>query len=123
MWDDICCSPAVLIEGHDEALVLDAGNRGVVAVLAGKNLFSAILLLPPDVRVFRPVEPEKRHHHLACKLSISHMSKEDERRRGGRRGDDEWLVAPHRRPDFMMKKTMMKSSSWFSFADKSVPSD
>ena len=64
-------APAVLVEGHDEALVLNAGNRGVVAVLAGKNLFSAVFLLPPDVRVFRPVEPEQRHHHLACKLSIN----------------------------------------------------
>ena len=63
--------PAVLVEGHDEALVLDAGNGGVVAVLARKNLFDTILLLPTDVRVFRPVEPEQRHHHLPCKLLIS----------------------------------------------------
>ena len=63
-------APAVLVEGHDEALVLNAGNRGVVAVLAGKNLLNAIFLLPTDVRVFRPVKPEQRHHHLPCKLSI-----------------------------------------------------
>ena len=102
------CWPAVLIEGHDEALVLNAGNRGVVAVFARKNLFWAVLLLATDVSVFRPVEPEQRHHHLACKLSISYTNRyeskggsfEDRtRRRAGRRGDDEWLVAPHTRPD------------------------
>ena len=54
----ICCSPAVLIEGHDEALVLDAGDGGVVAVLARENLLSTIFLLATDVRVLRPVEPE-----------------------------------------------------------------
>ena len=57
-------APAVFIEGHDEALVLDAGNRGVVAVLACEDLLSAIFLLATDVRVLRPVEPEERHHHL-----------------------------------------------------------
>ena len=58
-------APAVLVEGHDEALVLDAGNGGVVAVLAGENLLSAIVLLATDVRVLRPVEPEQGHHHLS----------------------------------------------------------
>ena len=57
--------PAVLVEGHDEALVLDAGNRGVVAVLAREDLLSAIFLLATDVRVLRPVEPEQGHHHLS----------------------------------------------------------
>ena len=58
-------APAVLVEGHDEALVLNAGNRGVVAVLAGENLLSAIFLLATNVRVLRPVEPEQGHHHLS----------------------------------------------------------
>ena len=58
-------APAVLVEGHDEALVLDAGNGGVVAVLARENLLSAIFLLATDVRVLRPVEPEQGHHHLS----------------------------------------------------------
>ena len=58
-------APAVLVEGHDEALVLNAGNRGVVAVLAGENLLSAIFLLATDVRVLRSVEPEQGHHHLS----------------------------------------------------------
>ena len=68
-------APAVLVEGHDEALVLDAGNGGVVAVLAGKNLLSTIFFLPTDVRVFGPVEPEQRHHHLPCKLPKSYTQK------------------------------------------------
>jgi len=61
--------PAILIEGHDEALVLDAGDGGVVPVLAGKHLHAcsgAVLLLPPDVGVLGPVEPEEGHHHLSC---------------------------------------------------------
>ena len=58
-------APAILVEGHDEALVLDAGNGRVVAVLACENLLSAIFLLATDVRVFRPVEPEQGHHHLS----------------------------------------------------------
>ena len=58
-------APAVLVEGHDEALVLDAGNGGVVAVLASEDLLSAIFLLATDVRVLRPVEPEQGHHHLS----------------------------------------------------------
>ena len=66
MWDYICCSPAVLIEGHDEALVFNTGNGGVVSMLACKNLLSAILILAADVCVFGSVEPEQRHHHLAC---------------------------------------------------------
>jgi len=56
---------AVLIEGHDEALVFNAGNGGVVSMLACKNLLSAILILAADVCVFGSVEPEQRHHHLA----------------------------------------------------------
>ena len=64
-------APAVFIEGHDEALVLDAGNGGVVSVLARKNFLHTILLLTTDVRVLRSVEPEQRHHHLPCKLLIS----------------------------------------------------
>ena len=58
-------APAVLVEGHDEALVLNAGDGGVVAVLAGENLLSAIFLLATDVRVLRSVEPEQGHHHLS----------------------------------------------------------
>ena len=32
--------PAVLVEGHDKALVLDASNGGVVSVLACKHLIT-----------------------------------------------------------------------------------
>ena len=57
--------PAVLVERHHEALVLDAGHGGEVPVLAGEHLVLGVLGLAADVRVLRPVEPEERHHHLA----------------------------------------------------------
>ena len=58
--------PAVLVEGHHEALVLNAGHRGEVPVFAGEHLVPAVVRLPADVCVLRTVEPEQRHHHLAC---------------------------------------------------------
>ena len=51
--------PAVLVKGHDEALVLDAGHAGVVPVLAGEHLLLAVLGLLPDVGELRPVEPQQ----------------------------------------------------------------
>ena len=57
--------PAVLVEGHHEALVLNAGHRGEVPVFAGEHLVPAVVRLPADVCVLRSVEPEQRHHHLA----------------------------------------------------------
>ena len=57
-------SPAVFIKGHDEAFVFNAGDGGVVPVLAGEHLVTAVLGLPPNVRVLRPIEPQQRHHHL-----------------------------------------------------------
>ena len=62
--------PAVLVKGHDEALVLYAGHAGVVPVLAGEHLLLAVPGLPPDVGVLRPVEPQQGHHHLACNITI-----------------------------------------------------
>ena len=50
--------PAILIEGHDEALVLDAGHRGEVPVLAGEHLVTAVPSLSANVCVLRPVEPQ-----------------------------------------------------------------
>lgn len=61
-------APAILVEGHDEALVLDAGHGGVVPVLAGKDLLGEVALLPADVCVLGPVVPEEGHHHFAWKF-------------------------------------------------------
>ncbi len=59
--------PAVLVNSHDVALVLYAGDGGVVPVPGGEDLLRQVLHLPPNVRVLRSVEPQQRHHHLACK--------------------------------------------------------
>ncbi len=58
--------PAVLVEGEDVALVLDAGDAADVAVARGEQLVVEVAQRSPSaVRVLRPVVPQQRHHHLA----------------------------------------------------------
>ena len=52
-------SPAVFVECHDEAFVLNAGHRGKVPVLAGEHLVPAVPWLSADVSVLRTVEPQQ----------------------------------------------------------------
>ena len=60
-WD----APAVLVEGKDVALVLDAGDAADIAVFGGKDLVIEIGRTPSGFRVLGPVVPEEGHHHLA----------------------------------------------------------
>lgn len=63
--------PAVLVVGEHVTLVLDAGHGVGVAVAGREHLVGRVVVLPPALRVLRPVVPHQRHHHLAWTPFIS----------------------------------------------------
>ena len=72
--------PAILIKSHDKAFILNTGYGREVSMLAGEHFIITISRLTTNVRVFRSIEPQQRHHHLTCKQNrnfydISHGRK------------------------------------------------
>ena len=57
--------PAIFIERHNVALVLNAGDGGDVPVPGGVNLVLEIVRAASMLQMLGTVIPQQTHHHLA----------------------------------------------------------